>query len=145
MRRSAVSRLSETIRVNTESLSPSPMQLLLIEDDPTLQTSLRRTLERRGMRVRLCADGLLALAQWRFWRTDVVRTHPGRLAGEFLIAYALVRAIGEVFREPDAGLILGLSRGTFYSLFMVMIGVWLILRRPTPLPLANPGTGVLKD
>ena len=72
MRRSAVSRLSETIRVNTESLSPSPMQLLLIEDDPTLQTSLRRTLERRGMRVRLCADGLLALAQWREQVPDVV-------------------------------------------------------------------------
>jgi phosphatidylglycerol:prolipoprotein diacylglycerol transferase len=63
-----------------------------------------------------------------------VRAHPGRLAGEFLIAYALVRAIGEVFREPDAGLILGLSRGTFYSLFMVIIGVWLIARRPAPPP-----------
>ncbi len=90
---------------------------------------------------------LLALAQWRFWRTDVVRTHPGRLAGEFLIAYAIVRAIGEVFREPDAGLslILGLSRGTFYSLFMVIIGVWLIARRPVPLPAANPDPGSSKN
>ncbi len=48
------------------------MQLLLIEDDPALQTSLRRTLERRGMQVRLCADGLLALAQWREHAPHVV-------------------------------------------------------------------------
>jgi phosphatidylglycerol:prolipoprotein diacylglycerol transferase len=71
---------------------------------------------------------LLAYAQWRFWRSDVVRTHPGRLAGEFLIGYAAVRAIGELFREPDADLILGLSRGTFYSIFLVGAGLVLILR-----------------
>jgi two-component system response regulator TctD len=69
MRRSAVSRLSKTIRVNTEPAAlphaATLTAILLIEDDPTLQTSLRRTLERRGMQVRLCADGLLALAQWR--------------------------------------------------------------------------------
>lgn len=70
---------------------------------------------------------LLALMQWRFWRSDVVREEPGRLAGEFLVAYALVRMIGEMFREPDAGLILGLSRGTFYSIFVVVAGMALIL------------------
>jgi len=73
---------------------------------------------------------LLAFMQWRFWRTDVVRAHPGRLAGEFLIGYAAVRMIGEIFREPDASLILGLSRGTFYSVFLVLAGTVLIFRRP---------------
>jgi|UniRef100_UPI00404B2A1A phosphatidylglycerol---prolipoprotein diacylglyceryl transferase len=73
---------------------------------------------------------LLVFAQWRFWRTDVIATHPGRLAGEFLIVYAIVRAFCETFREPDAGLILGLSRGTFYSLFLVAIGVGYILVKP---------------
>jgi len=76
---------------------------------------------------------LFALMQWRFWRTDVVRRHPGRLAGEFLLAYAAVRAVGEVFREPDASLLLGLSRGTFYSLFLVVFGLWLRLRPGEPL------------
>ncbi len=73
---------------------------------------------------------LFAFMQWRFWRTDVTRRQPGRLAGEFLIAYAIVRAIGELFREPDAGinLILGLSRGTFYSAFLIVAGVVLIVR-----------------
>ena len=73
---------------------------------------------------------LLAYLQWRFWRTNVIKRQPGRLAGEFLIFYALVRAFCEQFREPDAGLILGLSRGTFYSLFMILAGLVLILRRP---------------
>ncbi len=48
------------------------MRLLLIEDDPDLQTSLRRTLERKGMEVTLCADGRQALAQWQQLAPDVV-------------------------------------------------------------------------
>ncbi|MBW8781655.1 MAG: prolipoprotein diacylglyceryl transferase [Verrucomicrobia bacterium] len=73
---------------------------------------------------------LLAFMQARFWRTDVIRRQPGRLAGEFLIAYAGARALGELFREPDAGLILGLSRGTFYSIFLVAAGLALIFLTP---------------
>ncbi len=69
---------------------------------------------------------LLAYTQWRFWRSDLAKTQPGRIAGEFLIAYALARAIGELFREPDASLILGLSRGTFYSIFLVAGGIAII-------------------
>ncbi|ACB76642.1 prolipoprotein diacylglyceryl transferase [Opitutus terrae] len=72
---------------------------------------------------------LLAFMQWRFWRSDIVQRTPGRLSGEFLLGYALVRAFGEMFREPDEGvsLILGLSRGTFYSFFLVIGGILLIL------------------
>jgi len=73
---------------------------------------------------------LLAFTQWRFWRTDVTRTRPGRLAGEFLAGYALVRMLGEMFREPDAALILGLSRGTFYSVFLLIAGVALVALAP---------------
>jgi phosphatidylglycerol:prolipoprotein diacylglycerol transferase len=75
-------------------------------------------------------EGLLLLAylQWRFWRSAVARTHPGHLSGEFLIGYAVLRAVGEIFREPDAPLLFGLSRGTFYSAFLVVAGVWLIAR-----------------
>lgn len=75
-------------------------------------------------------EGLLLLAymQWRFWRSDAARTQPGRLSGEFLIAYAIVRSIGEQFREPDASLLFGLTRGTFYSLFLIGGGLYLIWR-----------------
>ena len=71
---------------------------------------------------------LLAYLQWRFWRSNTVRTQPGALSGEFLIGYAVVRVIGEQFREPDAPLLLGLTRGTFYSLFLIVAGAALIRR-----------------
>jgi phosphatidylglycerol:prolipoprotein diacylglycerol transferase len=83
---------------------------------------------------------LFAWLQGRFWRSDVIRRHPGRLAGEFLLGYAIVRAIGERFREPDASLILGLSRGTFYSLALVAFGLLLIVRPARPLDLPPPPT-----
>jgi phosphatidylglycerol:prolipoprotein diacylglycerol transferase len=81
---------------------------------------------------------LLIYMQWRLWGSDTVRRRPGALAGEFLIVYALARMAGEVFREPDASLILGLSRGTFYSLFMIAFGLFLRLRRTEPLALPAP-------
>jgi phosphatidylglycerol:prolipoprotein diacylglycerol transferase len=69
---------------------------------------------------------LLIYTQWRFRRTAALAT-PGRLSGEFLVLYALVRILGEQFREPDASPILGLSRGIFYSLFMIAIGLGAIV------------------
>lgn len=78
---------------------------------------------------------LFVLMQIRFWRTNVVRERPGRLSGEFFVAYALVRMVGEVYREPDVGvpLVFGMSRGTFYSLFLVLAGVFLWVRPSKPL------------
>jgi len=69
---------------------------------------------------------LTIYTQLRFWRSPVARERPGQLAGEFLILYAVVRAVGELFREPDASLLFGLSRGTFYSLFLVIGGLILV-------------------
>lgn len=63
---------------------------------------------------------MLAYVQWRFWCT---RPPAGQIAGEFLIGYGLLRIFGELFREPDAALLLGLSRGQFYSIFMIVGGV----------------------
>ncbi|HSV53688.1 MAG TPA: response regulator transcription factor [Burkholderiaceae bacterium] len=48
------------------------MKLLLVEDDPTMQTTLQRALSRRGMTVHACGDGRLALEQWRALAPDVV-------------------------------------------------------------------------
>lgn len=75
---------------------------------------------------------LLAFVQGRFWRSAAVKAQPGRLSGEFLLGYALARIVCEHFREPDAALILGLSRGTFYSVFVAVAGAALIAyaRRP---------------
>ncbi|MGE9295831.1 MAG: prolipoprotein diacylglyceryl transferase [Puniceicoccales bacterium] len=73
---------------------------------------------------------LLALyLQFRFWMVDPAKRVWGQLAGEFLIGYAVLRILGEVFREPDASLILGMSRGMFYSLFMILAGAAIIIVR----------------
>lgn len=72
---------------------------------------------------------LTVYTQVRFWLSDPAKLRPGQLAGEFFIAYAILRIIGEVFREPDAGLILGLSRGVFYSFFLLLAGIVILSRR----------------
>ena len=72
---------------------------------------------------------MLAYVQWRFWRT---RPSAGQLSGEFLIGYGIMRILGEMFGEPDADLILGFSRGQFYSIFMILAGaltIWIVMRR----------------
>ena len=57
----------------------------------------------------------------------------GTLSAEFLIGYAGWRIFCEFFREPDEGvaLLLGMSRGTFYSVFMIVAGIaiWFWTRR----------------
>jgi two-component system phosphate regulon response regulator OmpR len=48
------------------------MKVLLIEDNPAMQTTLQRSFERRGMQVVLCGDGARALDRWRASVPDVV-------------------------------------------------------------------------
>jgi two-component system, OmpR family, response regulator TctD len=55
-----------------QMLMSRPMKVLLIEDDPAMQATLQRTLERRGMRVTTCADGARALDRWQASLPDVV-------------------------------------------------------------------------
>lgn len=51
---------------------PPPMNLLLVEDDPSMQTALHRALTRRGITVALCSDGTNAWRQWQAVKPDVV-------------------------------------------------------------------------
>jgi len=48
------------------------MKLLLVEDDPAMQATLRRSLGRRGIDITACGDGTQALASWRSGAPDVV-------------------------------------------------------------------------
>jgi phosphatidylglycerol:prolipoprotein diacylglycerol transferase len=64
---------------------------------------------------------LLFLILWMV-RTKF-RTRNGFLIGLFFILYAIFRIIVENFREPDASLIVGMTRGQFYSLFLIAIGL----------------------
>ena len=69
----------------------------------------------------LCEGVLLFLILW-FVRTKF-RTRNGVLTGLFFIFYAIFRIIIENFREPDASLILGVTRGQFFSFFLIVIGI----------------------
>jgi two-component system response regulator TctD len=48
------------------------MRLLLIEDDPALALTLKRSLERKMMQVLLCDNGSQAVAVWQAMQPDVV-------------------------------------------------------------------------
>jgi phosphatidylglycerol:prolipoprotein diacylglycerol transferase len=61
----------------------------------------------------------------------------GVLTGIFFIAYAVLRIVGEAFREPDAPLTMMFTRGQFLSLFLVLLGAAFVaagLRRPAWAP-----------
>jgi len=83
----------------------------------------------------LLEGGVLFLILW------VLRTRyrlpNGVLTGVFFIAYAILRIIGEMFREPDAPLTMALTRGQFLSLFLVLLGSAFVVqavRKPTWAP-----------
>lgn len=67
---------------------------------------------------------LLIYMQLRFWFSK--KLSAGQLSGEFLLGYSIARIVTEIYREADASLILGLSRGQFYSIFLAFAGIILI-------------------
>ena len=79
---------------------------------------------------------LAVYMQVRFWtvkgrgpsasNSPYPSARPGHLTGEFLVVYSIMRWLGELFREPDASLIIGMSRGSFYSIFLLLAGGGLI-------------------
>ncbi len=66
MRRPAVSWLSARLgKTPKYPFRRHRMKLLLVEDDPSMQITLQRTLGRRRIDVRVCGDGAEAVALWR--------------------------------------------------------------------------------
>jgi phosphatidylglycerol:prolipoprotein diacylglycerol transferase len=86
-------------------------------------------------------EGLLLFAVLWTLRTRM-RLPNGVLTGVFFIGYAVVRILGECFREPDAPLTGMLTRGQFLSLFMIAMGALFLFwawRKPSyPRALAAP-------
>lgn len=94
------------------------MHILLVEDDPAMQTSLQRALARRGIHVSLCADGLLAIPQWQALQPDVVvldLTLPGQDGLQVLEQLRALRATTPVLiltaRSTVGDRVLGLNAG----------------------------------
>jgi phosphatidylglycerol:prolipoprotein diacylglycerol transferase len=55
------------------------------------------------------------------------REPDGVLTGLFFVCYAIFRIVVEYFREPDASLIAGFTRGQFFSFFLIAIGLAFII------------------
>lgn len=80
-------------------------------------------------------EGLLLFVILIFVRMRWPRLRDGILTALFFIGYAVFRIIAEQFRVPDSEMIGALTKGQFYSIFMIFIGfVFLVwsLRRPNP-------------
>ena len=85
-------------------------------------------------------EGLLLCALLLWIRVRFPRLPHGALTGIFFLLYAVVRISLENVRQPDDGAtpIWGLTKGQFFSLFMVVAGIgfllfaWLRGKRPDP-------------
>jgi len=114
-----------------------------VPSDPRLAEALGPLLAPRhpSQLYEAALEGLALFALLWFLHT---RTRPakGVVTGMFFIAYAVFRIFAEMFREPDAGLVLGLTRGQFLSLFMVLVGAAFLLAAPRdPAPSGRKPTG----
>lgn len=85
-------------------------------------------------------EGLFLFVTLYTLRVKFPRLPTGILTGLFFLLYALVRIALENVREPDSGAerIMGLTRGQFFSTFMIAVGLCFLLyglitrRRITP-------------
>lgn len=67
------------------------------------------------------------------WIYSARQRSPGAVSGAFLVGYGVLRSAAEFFREPDAGVFgfsYTVSMGQWLSLPMVVLGLWLLLRKP---------------
>jgi phosphatidylglycerol:prolipoprotein diacylglycerol transferase len=111
--------------------SPALHDLLAVEISPRYPSQLLEG----------ALEGVLLFTVLWTLRTRA-RLADGVLCGVFFIGYALLRIAGEFFRDPDAPMTAGLTRGQFLSLFMIVIGILFLIsawRNPRyPKALAAP-------
>jgi len=68
-------------------------------------------------------EGALIFALLYLIRVKFPRLGHGIITGIFFILYAVFRILVENVREPDSEKIMSLTKGQFYSTFMILIGV----------------------
>jgi phosphatidylglycerol:prolipoprotein diacylglycerol transferase len=106
-----------------------------VRTNPKIADALRGILTPRhpSQLYEAALEGVVLFSILWFVRTRF-RTPNGFITGLFLIVYSILRIIVENFREPDAPLVGIFTRGQFFSLFTVVIGVGFIIwsrRYPT--------------
>ncbi len=112
--------------------SPFEKDTFLIEEareNEALQDILRDYLNARhpSQIYQALLEGLALFIILYIIRKKGPTLHHGILTGTFFIGYATFRIIGEFFREPSDGYIGSLTRGQFFSVFMILIGIVFII------------------
>ena len=103
--------------------------LNLIRHDEALRQRLRETLVPRhpSQLYEAFLEGIVLFTILWILRTRC-RVPRGVITGVFFIFYAVLRIIGEMFREPDPAWHVGpISAGQFLSIFLIFIGAAFIL------------------
>ncbi len=117
------------------TLNSSDAIVAAVRHEPQVKETLRGILTPRhpSQLYEAFFEGIILFAILWFVRTRM-RQPNGVLTGLFFICYAILRIIVENFREPDAALIAGFTRGQFFSFFLVAIGLAFVIAaklRPT--------------
>jgi phosphatidylglycerol:prolipoprotein diacylglycerol transferase len=110
------------------SLTSPDLIVSQLHDQPQLRDGIRPILTPRhpSQLYEALLEGLVLFAILLFVRTRT-RQPNGVLTGLFFVCYAIFRIIIEDFREPDASLIAGFTRGQFFSFFLIAIGLAFIV------------------
>lgn len=97
----------------------------LAESTPGALEKLREVLTPRhpSQLYEAAGEGLLLFLVLYFVRVKFKNLPNGVLTGLFFILYAISRISVENLREPDSDLIMGITKGQFYSIFMIGIGL----------------------
>jgi phosphatidylglycerol:prolipoprotein diacylglycerol transferase len=110
------------------SLTSPEAIVTAVRHQPPIKEALRSILTPRhpSQLYEAFFEGIVLFAILWFVRTRM-RQPNGVLTGLFFIFYAIFRIIVENFREPDASLIAGFTRGQFFSFFLIAIGVAFVI------------------
>jgi len=110
------------------TLNSSDAIVAAVRHEPQVKETLRGILTPRhpSQLYEAFSEGIILFAILWFVRTRM-RPPNGVLTGLFFICYAIFRIVVENFREPDASLIGGFTRGQFFSFFLIAIGLAFVI------------------
>ncbi len=115
------------VKIDPSLTSPEAI-VAAVRHQPPIKEAIRSILTPRhpSQLYEAFFEGVVLFAILWFVRTRM-RQPNGVLTGLFFIFYAIFRIIVENFREPDASLIAGFTRGQFFSFFLIAIGVAFVI------------------
>src|ERR1700737_1561817 len=110
------------------SLTSSDAIVAAVRSEPQVKEVLRGILTPRhpSQLYEAFFEGIVLFAILWLVRTRM-RQPNGVLTGLFFICYAIFRILVKIFRDPDATLIAGFTRGQFFSFFLIAIGLAFVI------------------